>query len=67
MNYQNCFCLQEKQGIIIYSNNNNNDNNDNDDVPFVSPPRLPLPPFPPPAYLSSIEKDDSDIEVENPL
>ena len=47
------------------NNNDNNDNNDNDDVPFVPPPQLLSLPFPPPAYPSSIDRDESNIEVEN--
>ena len=44
------------------NNNNNNDDNDNDDAPFVS-----LPPFPPPAYPSSNDTDESNIEGEYPV
>ena len=44
------------------NNNKNNDDNDNDDAPFVS-----LPPFPPPAYPSSNDTDESNIEGEYPV
>ena len=47
--------------------NNNNDDDDNDDAPFIPPPQLLSSPFPPPAYPSSIDSDESNIEDENPV
>ena len=48
-------------------NNNNDDDDDNDDAPFIPPPQLLSSPFPPPAYPSSIDSDEGNIEDENPV
>ena len=49
------------------NDNNNNDDDDNDDAPFIPPPQLLSSPFPPPAYPSSIDSDEGNIEDENPV
>ena len=53
--------IAEKLERLTQLNNiDNNDNND-DDAPFVPPPQLPSLHFPPPAYASSIDSDESNI------
>ena len=59
--------IAEKLEHVKQFNNNNNDDDDNDDAPFIPPPQLLSSPFPPPAYPSSIDSDESNIEDENPV
>ena len=53
--------IAEKLERLKQLNNIDNNYNNDDDAPFVPPPQLPSLHFPPPAYASSIDSDESNI------